>query len=249
MERIQFSRFHFGNFSVGGGWFGDSLKLEPMVGICYFSCPFLTGDKKGNTVNYYYYWETLYNNKKVRSSRRHNNTECACTLRLKKHKAKTDKTERWNVQIQLWLTRSTFLSQKKEFSRVLDPNHYPFLPNAPLFYNSSLSLSASSQSHLICQLSHPFTINLLKRDIFIYFPHFLISHFPFCKIGVELLYHVVLASAVWLNEPAICIQESPPSGNSLPSQANPILLGHHRATSWAPFAIQQLPTSLLFYTQ
>ena len=36
---------------------------------------------------------------------------------------------------------------------------------------------------------------------------------------------------------------------SLPPTVHPTPLGHHRALSWAPCAIQQLPPSYLFYTQ
>ena len=41
---------------------------------------------------------------------------------------------------------------------------------------------------------------------------------------------------------------SSPSWASLPPFPITTLLGHHRAQSWAPCAIQQLPTSYLFYT-
>ena len=45
----------------------------------------------------------------------------------------------------------------------------------------------------------------------------------------------------------ICI--SPPSQMSLPpSNPHPIHPGHHRAPSWAPSGIQQVPTSYRFYT-
>ena len=33
-----------------------------------------------------------------------------------------------------------------------------------------------------------------------------------------------------------------------PPPPHPTPLGHHRALSWAPCAIQQVPTSYLFYT-
>ena len=39
---------------------------------------------------------------------------------------------------------------------------------------------------------------------------------------------------------------APPSGASLPP---PTSLGHHRAPRWAPCAVEQLPTSRLFYTR
>ena len=40
----------------------------------------------------------------------------------------------------------------------------------------------------------------------------------------------------------------PPSGASLWPPPHPTPLGHHRAPSWAPCAIQHFPTSCLFYT-
>ena len=39
-----------------------------------------------------------------------------------------------------------------------------------------------------------------------------------------------------------------PSLLGLPPPPHPPHLGHHRAPSWAPCAIQQVPTSYLFYT-
>ena len=50
----------------------------------------------------------------------------------------------------------------------------------------------------------------------------------------------MLVSAVQQSESAICIHIGPPSPPSHP-------LGRHRALSWAPCAILQLPTSYLFY--
>ena len=64
----------------------------------------------------------------------------------------------------------------------------------------------------------------------------------------ELLYNVLLASAVQQCESAICIHISPPSWTSL-QPLHPTPLGHHRTLSWAPCAVQQLPNSHLFYTQ
>ena len=66
------------------------------------------------------------------------------------------------------------------------------------------------------------------------------------SIGVELLYNVVLVSAVQWSESAVRIHMSPPSWASLPPPPHPTPLGHHRALSWAPCAIQKLPTSYLF---
>ena len=54
----------------------------------------------------------------------------------------------------------------------------------------------------------------------------------------------MLVFAVQQNESATCVHISPPSGNSLPVAH----LGHHKAPSWAPCAIQGAPTSCLFYT-
>ena len=50
----------------------------------------------------------------------------------------------------------------------------------------------------------------------------------------------MLVSAVQQSKSAVCIHIAPPSPPSHP-------LGHHRALSWAPSAIQQLPTSDLVY--
>ena len=64
----------------------------------------------------------------------------------------------------------------------------------------------------------------------------------------QLLYNVLLISAVQQCESAICIHISPPSWTSLPP-LHPTPPGHHRTLSWAPCAIHQLPNSHLFYTQ
>ena len=64
----------------------------------------------------------------------------------------------------------------------------------------------------------------------------------------ELLYNVLLVSAVQQCESATCIHISPPSGTSLPP-VHPTRLGHHGTLRWALCAIQQLPQSHLFYTQ
>ena len=68
--------------------------------------------------------------------------------------------------------------------------------------------------------------------------------FHFFFIGVKLLYNVVLVSAVQWSESAIRIPISPSSWTSLPPF--PLHLGHHRGPSWAPCAIQQVPTTYLF---
>ena len=56
-------------------------------------------------------------------------------------------------------------------------------------------------------------------------------------IGISLLYNVVLVSVVQHHESTISIPISSPSWASLPlSQFHP--LGHHRALSWTPCAVQ-----------
>ena len=68
--------------------------------------------------------------------------------------------------------------------------------------------------------------------------------FLYLFIGVKLLYNVVLVSAVQWSESAICIPISPPSWTSLlPFHQH---LGHHRAPSWAPCALQQVPLAICF---
>ena len=47
---------------------------------------------------------------------------------------------------------------------------------------------------------------------------------------------------------AISIHISPPSWASIPPAPHTTPLGHHRAPSWAPCIIQQVPTSYLFHT-
>ena len=56
----------------------------------------------------------------------------------------------------------------------------------------------------------------------------------------------MLVSAVEQSESSICIHISPLSWASLPSTPHPTPLGHHRALSWAPCAIQQLLLWLLY---
>ena len=59
-------------------------------------------------------------------------------------------------------------------------------------------------------------------------------------IGIKLLYNVVLVSAVqWSGQPYACMYLLP-LWTSFP---HPNHLDHHRALSWGPCAIQQLPTS------
>ena len=60
--------------------------------------------------------------------------------------------------------------------------------------------------------------------------------------------NVVEVSAIQQCELAVCIHISSPSWASLPPNPHPIRLDPHRASSWAPWATQQHPTSYLFYT-
>ena len=60
----------------------------------------------------------------------------------------------------------------------------------------------------------------------------------------------MLVSAVQQSESTLCIHISFPSWTSLPPPPTyPTPLGHHRALSWAPCAIQQLPTSYFTHGQ
>ena len=65
----------------------------------------------------------------------------------------------------------------------------------------------------------------------------------FFLIGVYLLYNVALVSAVQWSESTMCIHISPPSWTFLSHPTPSPALGHHRAWSWAPCAIEQLLTS------
>ena len=62
-------------------------------------------------------------------------------------------------------------------------------------------------------------------------------------IGVQLLYNIVLVYTVQQSESTICIHISPLFLDFL------LNLGHHRALSRVPCAIQQVLISYLFYTQ
>ena len=64
----------------------------------------------------------------------------------------------------------------------------------------------------------------------------------------QLLYDVVLVSAVQRSESATCIHTSLPSWGSLPPHPHSTPPGHHRAPSSAPGAVPQIPASYLFYT-
>ena len=59
-----------------------------------------------------------------------------------------------------------------------------------------------------------------------------------------MLYNAMLVSAVQQSELAACVHISPPSWASPCSSLTP--LGYHRP-SWAPCAVQQLPTTVLSY--
>ena len=79
--------------------------------------------------------------------------------------------------------------------------------------------------------------------------HCVLSFFFHIFIGVQKLYNVVLVSTVQQSESALCIHISPyplpPEPPCHPSY--PIPLGHHKAPSWSPCAMQQLPTRHPFY--
>ena len=67
--------------------------------------------------------------------------------------------------------------------------------------------------------------------------------------GVWLLYTANLVSAVQWSKSTIYVYISPPSWTTLlPTFPTSTPLGHHRALSWTPCVIQQLPSSYLFYT-
>ena len=52
----------------------------------------------------------------------------------------------------------------------------------------------------------------------------------------------------WLKWLSSSIHIFPPSWATLPLTLHPFSIGHHRALSWAPCAIQHFPTSYLFCT-
>ena len=52
----------------------------------------------------------------------------------------------------------------------------------------------------------------------------------------------------WISYKYTYIPISPPSSSSLPHPPHATPVGRHKASSWSPCAIQQLPTSYLFYT-
>lgn len=78
-------------------------------------------------------------------------------------------------------------------AQVLDANHPPHFRGPCLPYISSLSFSASSQSHLVFQLppccSHLPTINLLKREVCIHFLHFLHGYSLFNSLESGIHFH------------------------------------------------------------
>ena len=71
--------------------------------------------------------------------------------------------------------------------------------------------------------------------------------FFFFLIGVWLLYNVVIDSAVQEGESTLCVYIPPPLEPPSHHPTHPLPLGHHRALSWAPWAIQ-LPSSYQLYT-
>ena len=68
--------------------------------------------------------------------------------------------------------------------------------------------------------------------------------FYFIFIGVCLVCNIVLVSAVQQSESTICIHTSPPSWTSVTPTPHPTPLVHNRVLSWAPCAIQQVPSIL-----
>ena len=77
---------------------------------------------------------------------------------------------------------------------------------------------------------------------------FLLKKF-FLLVGVQLLYNVVLVSAMLQHESLVGIHMSPPSRTSFlhPSYPHPVLLSRcHRALGQGPCVLQQIPTGHLF---
>ena len=79
-------------------------------------------------------------------------------------------------------------------------------------------------------------------------------HVLFFIIGVKLVYNVVLVSPEQWSKSAMCIHIAFPSWTSFP--VHPLIpppLGHRRALSWAPSAVQQLLyssyASFIFYAR
>ena len=62
-----------------------------------------------------------------------------------------------------------------------------------------------------------------------------------------MLCNVLLVSAIWQCESAICIDISPPSSASLPhTHSHPTPLGHHRATAELPVLHSSFPLAIHF---
>ena len=61
--------------------------------------------------------------------------------------------------------------------------------------------------------------------------------------------NILLVTAVQHSESAICIHISPLLGTSLPFRPNPTPRGHHRALSWASWAIYQIYSLIIFSLQ
>ena len=99
-----------------------------------------------------------------------------------------------------------------------------------------------------CFLNHTF------KDFYIFCLtpppyHYAILHFDnlpffFKKNWYIILLQFFVSFCYTRSEPVICIHISSPTWISLPY---PIHSCHHRALSWAPCAIQQIPISFLFY--
>ena len=84
--------------------------------------------------------------------------------------------------------------------------------------------------------------------IYIYVSIHIYVKLLFCFFRVQSkLYNVVIVCTIRWSESPLCTHISPPSWAFLPP-LHPTPLGHHRAPSWAPYAVEQLPTSYLFYT-
>ena len=114
---------------------------------------------------------------------------------------------------------------------------YPY--NVPLsLYNKSNISTSSPWYSAFSRLSNTGSHTVSESGVF----HLVWSILFF--IGLKLLFNAIIVSAVQQCELAICIHLSPPAWSSFPlSHPYPTLSVDHRALSWAPCALQQLPTS------